>query len=262
MRRYGSVCNAADADVLRVAAAADLERRSVGASAGEISRRPAMFGLTRGVDVRVDARNTRADVEVGRAHDALRVNRRTAETGQTAMRRRSAPTPRAASSSANWHDRGPWDLGLDALVREALARLYGAATARLTIFSPCSLLIRPATSSFDIGLVAELQPKHAALGAVDDRGLIGVEQRGDVGDAGIRREPHQRARRRFRPQCAGDRLVRAQRRGLERGRSGSSPAPRRSRRPATTAPARRGLPTRPASAATGWRKTRQSAPRY
>jgi hypothetical protein len=31
--------------------------------------------------------------------------------------------------------------------------------------------------------VGELQPKQAALGAVDDRGLIVVEQRPDVGDA-------------------------------------------------------------------------------
>ena len=32
----------------------------------------------------------------------------------------------------------------------ALARRYGAATAKLTILSPCSLRIRSAASSFDI----------------------------------------------------------------------------------------------------------------
>src|ERR1700676_3354461 len=44
-------------------------------------------------------------------------------------------------------------------------------------------------------------------------------------------------------------------------RSGSSPAPRRSRRPATIAGARRDLPTRPASAVRALRKTRRSRPR-
>src|SRR5260370_30538585 len=38
--------------------------------------------------------------------------------------------------------------------------------------------------------VAELQPEHAALGAIDDRALIVVEQCGDAGNAGILGEPH------------------------------------------------------------------------
>ena len=66
-------------------------------------------------------------------------------------------------------------------------------------------------------LVAELQLKQAALGAIDDRGLIAVQQCRDIGDAGVRRKPHQGARRRARLQIAGDRLVHAQRRGLVRG---------------------------------------------
>jgi hypothetical protein len=58
-------------------------------------------------------------------------------------------------------------------------------------------------------LVAELQPKQAALGTVDDRGLLTVEQCRDIGDARVGRKPHQRAWRRFRPQGAGDGFIRA-----------------------------------------------------
>ena len=114
-----------------------------------------------------------------------------------------------------------WTMGPRPVRRQRGARPYGAATARLTIFSPCSLLIRPATSSLPIALLPNCSAEHAALGAVDDRGLVVVEQRRDIGDARLRREPHQRVRRRAAPPrsrvMGPARLVHAQRRGLERG---------------------------------------------
>ena len=61
------------------------------------------------------------------------------------------PLPHAALSSANSYDLGPWDLGL--CQSKQCAAAQGVATARLTIFSPCSLLIRPATSSLPIALL-------------------------------------------------------------------------------------------------------------
>src|ERR1700733_13703955 len=57
-------------------------------------------------------------------------------------------------------------------------------------------------------VAAKLQAKHPAL-RLDDRGLIAVEQRGDIGDARLRGEPHQRALR-FRTQRPGDGFVHAQ----------------------------------------------------
>src|SRR6266545_7018411 len=98
--------------------------------------------------------------------------------------------PRGASSSASWGYREPWNLGLPG--RQPLRRCDREADDLLAL--------QPAdqASGFVLahGLVAELQPEHAALGAVDDRGLVIVEQRGDVGNAGFRRKPHQCARRR------------------------------------------------------------------
>src|SRR5215212_1165156 len=123
--------------------------------------------------------------------------------------------PRGASSSANRGYRKPWNLGPPG--RRPLRRCDREADDLLAL--------QPGEQAGEFvlahGLVAELQPEHAALGAVDDRGLVSVEQTGDVGDTGFRREPHQRARRRGAAgEIARDRrrrlLVQAERGGLER----------------------------------------------
>src|SRR5262249_22395332 len=61
------------------------------------------------------------------------------------------------------------------------------------------------------GLVTELQAEHPASRRTDDRGLIFVEQRRDVGDTGVLRKTHQRARRRGAADITGHWLVHAER---------------------------------------------------
>src|SRR6185437_9488867 len=116
------------------------------------------------------------------------------------------PAPRAMHSSDNSHDRGPWDLGLmrRRLSRRAALRRSYRKTDNLLV-----LQLANEAGNFVLGhrLAAELQPKHAALGTVDDGGLIIVEQRRDVGDTRLRRESNQRARRRAGSQIAGPGLV-------------------------------------------------------
>jgi hypothetical protein len=96
-------------------------------------------------------RNARPDVEIGRAHDALRL---TAAPSKYA-------NGNAATVSANTacrallHRLAPsWTMKPQAFALAIKRRAaYGVTTARLTIFSPCSLLIRLTTSSFGIALL-------------------------------------------------------------------------------------------------------------
>src|SRR5215212_1612447 len=98
--------------------------------------------------------------------------------------------PRGASSSASSGYREPWNLGPPG--RQPLRRCDREADDLLAL--------QPGEQAGEFvlahGLVAELQPEHAALGTVDDRSLVILEQRGDVRDTGFRRKPHQCARRR------------------------------------------------------------------
>src|SRR6266481_2550597 len=108
-----------------------------------------------GIDARhhggVDGRNPRLDVEVGRTHNALRLKRRATEIRKWQSRngqgQRRAPRLHPPICTIVDHETSAY-----ALWRRHQAP-YCAGTARLTVFSLCSLLIRPAISSFVIALL-------------------------------------------------------------------------------------------------------------
>src|SRR5438128_719828 len=101
------------------------------------------------------------------------------------------PMPRAASFSANSRQYRSWDLGSISHATDALWRRHRKIDDLLT------LQLAHQTHDFVLAqyAVAKLQPEHAALAAMDDRGLIIFEQRVDVGHARVRRKPHQCTRR-------------------------------------------------------------------
>src|SRR5271165_6386846 len=96
----------------------------------------------------------------------------------------SCAKPRyAKSSSASSHHRRPWDLGF---MHQRMAQIWSVAGLRRRHREADNLLaLQPAQQARHLVLlhrfVAELQPEQAALRAVDDRGLIIIEQCGDVG---------------------------------------------------------------------------------
>ena len=98
---------------------------------------------------RIDRCDPGIDVQARRAHDALRVSRRNAERSQWQRHRCQCQChlPRFCLPIHAKVDHGTsaWPA--------TRPTTYGVATARLTIFSPCSLAIRPATSSL---LIARL----------------------------------------------------------------------------------------------------------
>src|SRR4051794_40401229 len=100
---------------------------------------------------------------------------------------------RAASASANSRQHGAWDLGF--ALRRRNRKIDDLLTLQLAHQARDFVLAERT--------VAELQPEQAALGAIDDRGLVIVEQRIDVGHPRLRRKSHQRARRRVTAEIAG-----------------------------------------------------------
>lgn len=137
------------AGAFAIAIAVGVAARRIGP---EVGRRP---GGNARIDARhhsgVDGRNPRLDVEVGRAHDALRLNRRATEIRKWQNRngqgQRRALCLHPPTGTIVDHETSVY-----ALWRRHRAP-YCAGTARLTVFSLCSLLIRPATSSFVIALL-------------------------------------------------------------------------------------------------------------
>ena len=97
----------------------------------------------------IDGRRPRPDIEIGRAHDALRMNRRGCESHQRQKRRRQN---QCRAACLHQPIRAIVNHGTSAFPGRA-GRPYGVATARLTIFSRCSLLSRPAASSLLIALL-------------------------------------------------------------------------------------------------------------
>jgi len=168
----------------------------------------------------IDCRNVRSEVDVGGTHQALRMNRRTVQSGkcQHGGNHKQYQTPSCCPPIHAIVDHRASNFGAHARSAKILRLEYAEApvwrmASRCREREADNLLalqfahqVRNCVLSHRA--VAKLKPERAIL-HVDNRGVITFEQRGDLCDLCVRRETNQGARRRADTAIAGCRLVRA-----------------------------------------------------